>query len=334
MKFDKILIEKKIQANPYAKNIIKAFPNLPQIAIDSIDDVFGQVKKPYLQKRQSLSIFIGEKKGELVKAAPKAYGVEGDPHYYYIHSYNCIYECQYCYLQGYFNSPDLVFFVNHHDIISRMSQLYHTHNQQTIWFHGGEYSDSLATSSITGELELYWDFFSRHPRAMLELRTKSSHIKELINRQPLENIIVSFSLSPANKAKEHDLNAPPLESRLVAMKKLMKKGFSIAIHFDPIIYSSGLEIEYRELIDQLDHYVDVKKIKYLSLGVVRFTKKVYFEVKKNYPHSTLWRGEWAASFDGKKRYPKSMRLQVLKMVKKILIEKEIKEESIYLCMEG
>ena len=219
LKFDKILIEKKVQTNLYAKNIVNVFPKLPRIIIDSIDDVFGKVKKPYLQKRESLSILIGEKRGELIKVTPKTYGLDNDLHYYYIHSYNCIYECQYCYLQGYFNSPDLVFFVNHQDIIDRMSELCEIHPHKIIWFHGGEYSDSLATSSITGELGLYWDFFSNHPQAILELRTKSSHLKELINFPRLKNVIISFSLSPAKKAREHDLNAPPLETRLSAIKK-------------------------------------------------------------------------------------------------------------------
>ena len=44
---------------------------------------------------------------QLVKETPAAYGLSGEPHYYFIHSYNCLYECDYCYLQGYFHSPDL-----------------------------------------------------------------------------------------------------------------------------------------------------------------------------------------------------------------------------------
>ena len=114
----------------------------------------------------------------------------------------------------------------------------------------------------------------------------------------------------------------------------MEKGFSIAIHLDPIIYSTRLEIEYRELINQLAHSIDIKKIRYVSLGVVRFTKKVHLEVRRNYPDSNLWRGEWSTSFDGKKRYPKFMREPILKTVKKMLMERGVKEKSIYSCMEG
>ena len=70
--------------------------------IDKIEDIWGRVKKPYLQKRTTLNLFIGRKKGQLLKEAPSAYGVGSEKHFYYIHAYNCIYECEYCYLHFYF----------------------------------------------------------------------------------------------------------------------------------------------------------------------------------------------------------------------------------------
>ncbi|MEL6821384.1 MAG: hypothetical protein AAFP70_06475, partial [Calditrichota bacterium] len=107
--FECLFLEEQVKDNKYAMRILEAFPDVPVRDIRKVEDVFGRVKKPYLQKRTNLNLFIGRKEGNLVKEAPDAYGLDGEPHFYFIHAYNCIYECEYCYLQGYFNSPDLVF---------------------------------------------------------------------------------------------------------------------------------------------------------------------------------------------------------------------------------
>src|SRR3989337_415915 len=101
--FERIFLEKEVKDQIRAQEILKNLGRSDFEIIEKIDDIFGKVKKPYLQKRESLNLFIGKKRGTLVKQAPNAYGVLGEPHFYFIHAYNCIYECQYCYLQGYFN---------------------------------------------------------------------------------------------------------------------------------------------------------------------------------------------------------------------------------------
>ena len=335
--FDVIFIEDQISSHPRVLEIVKKYPNSTIKIIDKIENVFGRVKKPYLQKRTNLNLFLGVKKGQLVKLAPPAYGLSGEPHYYFVHAYNCIYECNYCYLQGYFHSPDIVLFLNHEEIaeeIKKIAHDYHTLNpEQKIWFHAGEYSDSLALTSLSGELSHYFKLFKNLPFCNLELRTKSVNIKELLKENPLDNIITSFSLSPAYRVKLNDLKTPPLKNRLEAIRELNSKGFPIGIHFDPIIYDDNFIEAYEELADQLLENIPAENIRYISLGVVRFTKEVYQKVQKNYPESDLLAQEFVRSFDNKIRYSKPMRLWMLAKIKQQLIDRQIRAERIYLCME-
>jgi spore photoproduct lyase len=166
--FKKILIEKSLYnaadaKTERAKKIIQFFPKAEVLEIESYENYFNKVFKPYLQKRDNLNLFLAEKKGQLIRKAPPAYGTLNEDHYFFIHAYNCIYECEYCYLQGYFNSPDLVLFLNHEEILQEMTAITQNHKGDTpLWFHAGEFSDSLALSHITQEIPLYWDFFSQH----------------------------------------------------------------------------------------------------------------------------------------------------------------------------
>ncbi|MBG08683.1 MAG: hypothetical protein CME68_07985 [Halobacteriovoraceae bacterium] len=335
--FEKIFYEKDIENHPKTQFLLNKFSQTPNMAINRVDDIFGRVKKPYLQKRTNLNLFIGSKRGQLVKETPSAYGLSGEPHYYFIHSYNCLYECDYCYLQGYFHSPDLVFFINHEDILNEMENVVKTNREKgnkTIWFHAGEYSDSLALSHLTKELPQYFDFFKKNPEAKLELRTKSANIRELKELSPLKNVIASFSLSPKDKIKDHDLKTPPLKARIKAIETLKNLGHPIALHFDPIIYGPSFKEDYKELLKSLMETINPEDIEYISFGVVRFTKEVYHQVKKNYPDSKIHHQEFIKSFDGKVRYMKPQRLWMLQTIKDLCLNQGFKEEQLYLCMEA
>lgn len=330
--FKRIFVEKKVIDHKITQNILSKFKTIEPELIDKVEDIWGRVKKPYLQKRDNLNLFIGRKEGALIKEAPPAYGKGSEPHYYFVHAYNCIYECEYCYLQGYFNTPDIVLFVNHEDIISEMEKLTLKTNGP-LWFHAGEFSDSLALSHLTDEFSYYFDFFKKYKNAFLEFRTKSVNIKKLLNYEPLENIFVSFSLSPEKNVKEHDLKTPPLKLRLKAIEELYKKGFKIGIHLDPVIYKDDFKESYQELLSDLNKHIPISEISYISIGVVRFTKDVYFETKKNYPESTLLQGEFIKSFDNKVRYNRPMRMWILNSLKDLSLSYNIASERVYLCME-
>ncbi len=298
--------------------------------IDQIENYWGRVKKPYLQKRETLDLYIGAKRGQLVKEAPPAYGHGSEKHFYFIHAYNCIYECEYCYLQGHFNTPDIVFFINHEEILQEMHKT--TIETPDCWFHAGEFSDSLALSHITNELPLYFDFFKDHPEAKLEIRTKSVNIKPLLSLTPLKNIIVSFSLSSEFSAKNFDLKCPSIKHRLNAISKLVAAGFMIGLHFDPIIYEDDFVNNYEAIIERLKDVLPDQHLAYVSIGVVRFTKDVYAQMLSNYPDSVLSNEVFTKSFDGKMRYNHPMRKWILNKVREKLLP-YYRSEKIYFCME-
>lgn len=332
--FSKIFIEKDILHLPRAQEILSKFRKVEVVKIDELEEIFNKVKKPYLQKRTNLQLFLGRKKGRLVKPTPQAYGMTSNPHYYFVHAYNCIYECQYCYLQGYFHSPDIVLFLNYEEIFNEMRDVVAQHPEQEVWFHAGEYSDSLALSHLTQELPELFDTFRDLPSARCELRSKSVNTKELLKISPLPNVICSFSLSSEENIRKFDLKTPPLAHRLVSLRVLKDHGHPIAIHLDPVIYSKTFAEEYTQLMNKITEIVSPKDIAYISMGVVRFTKDVFHQVKKNYPDSPLLQAEFVKSFDNKVRYSKPLRSWMLSKIKDICLQKGFSEKQLYFCMEN
>ncbi len=333
--FQKILIEKRIISNSIACNIIKHFPEVEVIPIETYDIYFNKIHKPYLQKRESISLFIAEKHGHLVRKAPEAYGLSSDHHYFFIHAYNCIYECEYCYLQGYFNSPDIVLFINHEDILQQMSHTLTTHKSgELVWFHAGEFSDSLSLSHITGEIPLYWDFTSRHSNARLELRTKSSNIRAVLGCSPSSHVFTTFSLAPSRLVRTIEHKTAPLSARINAMKTLLERGYQVGVHLDPIFYSPEVTTEYEEMFHLMGSLFPLNQIAYFSLGTVRYSKNVFAKVEKNYPHSIILQEEMGKGFDGKVRYSRPFRFILLNQIKSSLKAAGVQDHKIYFCMEN
>ena len=312
------------------KNILQKIKSNKIIHIDRYDEYFGKFKKPYLQKRDEINLYIAKKRGNLVKETPNAYGLDGDKHYYYIHQYNCIYECDYCYLQGYFNSPDIVLFINHQEIIEEMQKIMDK-SQNRVWFHAGEFSDSLALSHITNEFQYYYDFLDKNPKALIEFRTKSINTKALLG--PKENLFITYSLSPSEKIKQHDLKTPPLKHRLNAINKLYMAGYKIGIHLDPIIYDEDFKGKYNNFLNELNKAIPIKEIEYISIGVVRFTADVHNEVKKNYPESAIHKEELVKTENNLIRYNKPMRMWILNTVNEMILAYGINQAHVYKCME-
>ena len=206
-------------------------------------------------------------------------------------------------------------------------------SHKNIWFHAGEFSDSLALTHLTGELNYYHEFATKNAHCYLELRTKSANIKELLKLNPLENFITSFSLSPRDKIKAHDLKTPSLAARLKAIEKLYKAGHPIGIHLDPVIHSEDFEEKYQELIQDLSNIIPLSEVEYISIGVVRFTKDVYSQVKMNYPNTSYFHSELTKGEDGKIRYPRPMRYWILGKIKQMCLNAGASDKSVYLCME-
>jgi len=334
VKISTIFIEEQVQTHPRTKSILNKFPQTPVMTIRKVEDVFGRVKKPYLQKRDELNLFIGRKEGAVVKEAPAAYGLSGEPHYYFIHAYNCVYECEYCYLQGYFHSPDLVLYINYEEIAEEIRRLVNVvHPEQRVWFHAGEFSDSLALTHLTQEWSFFFELFSSLPSGRLELRTKSANIFPLKNMGCHPNIIISYSLSPHEIAKKYDRGAPPITSRLASLRSLTSWGYSIGIHLDPIIFFDNFLSQYQQLLSDLFTHVSVADIQYLSIGALRFSKSVYREVGRNYPTSPLLAQEFVKGLDGKVCYPQPLRRHLLESIKNICLDAGIPENRVYLCME-
>ncbi len=236
-----IYIEENILQHPRVIDIVARFPQARIITCGRYGEVFNPKAQNFRLQKQQPALILAEKYKNFALPAPAGYGIGAKRNYYFSHMLNCLYDCRYCFLQGMYQSANYVLFVNYEDFQDDIRQLCAESPAEDLHFFSGYDCDSLALEPVTGFAEQFLPFFAEIPNAWLELRTKSTQVRSLLNREPLPRCIVAFSLSPDEIAKKVEDKAPSVERRLDALCKLQEQGWQIGLRFDPLIYQSGYQ---------------------------------------------------------------------------------------------
>ena len=97
---DTIYIEKEIRKHPRTLGILSKFRNVRTIAIDRYGEVFNRKNQNFRIQKKNPCLILAKKHKGFVLPAPEGFGIGSSKNYYFSHMYNCIYDCNYCFLQG------------------------------------------------------------------------------------------------------------------------------------------------------------------------------------------------------------------------------------------
>ena len=285
--FSAIYVEKEIKEHPRTLEILGRFPSLPVIDCGRYGEVFNRNAQNFRIQKQLPALILARKYGNLVLPTPEGYGFEGQGSYYFSHMMNCIYDCRYCFLQGMYRSSNTVLFVNYEDFYSDLERyIINTNNAGN--YYSGYDCDSLALEPISHFCQFFLPLFRKHPNAMLEIRTKSTQVRGLLEVQALENVIVAMSFASEAATARWEHKVPSLKKRLEALVKLQNNGWPIALRFEPIIYTDTVLEEYESLFKWVFSSLNAAKIHSVSLGEFRMPTEFYKNISKLYPDEALY----------------------------------------------
>ena len=285
---DTLYIETAIQQHPRVLAIKQRFPHARIILCERYGEVFNPKAQNFRLQKAKPALILAEKYQKHVLPAPLGYGIGGQHNYYFSHILNCLYDCRYCFLQGMFQSANYVLFVNYEDFAEQIRQTCLATPDQAIYFFSGYDCDSLALEPITGFAEHFLPVFADLPNAWLELRTKSTQIRSLLQRPVLPQSVIAFSLSPDAIANKIEAKAPPVSKRIEAAAKLQQLGWPIGLRFDPLIYQADYKQQYQQLFAQVFATIKPETLHSVSLGVFRLPEHFFKKIHKLYPDEKLF----------------------------------------------
>lgn len=327
----RIYVEKNVKNSWLRKRLTEKYPSIKTIEIESLKDFTSKLNaqpSPSIYNARSQNIFIVKEKYDFFKRCPCTKRAVGCGYNIFNLAFGCIFECTYCYLQEYTNTPGIILPENVENFFDRFSDF----KRPGMRIGTGEFSDSLMIDDITGYSLPIIDFFAGHTDVQFEFKTKSDNIKNLLDRKHAGNIVVSWSVNPEKIINKNEFYTTNLEGRLAAMSKCKNAGYKIGIHFDPVFYYPEWENDYSELIDSIFSVITPKDIAWISIGSFRFKPETKKIIEARFPSNDILDAELLPGFDGKLRYTDSARFILYKSLI-TLLHKHSKKLPIYLCME-
>ncbi|TDJ57580.1 MAG: radical SAM protein [Nitrospina sp.] len=331
-----IYLEPEAEAYPLAQRVLRSFPHTPVVRGRPMSEVVSEVRQTSADvfgagKRQ---LVLSKFKGSFLKKCPGISPGMVCCNYYIVNLIkNCIYDCSYCFLQDFLeNNPVLSAFVNVEDLIEELEEVFTAHPQRTFRVGTGELTDSLALEAMLPYSDTLIPFFNKQTNAVLELKTKSDCVENLLQQKDPTNIIISWSLNPEEIVAQEEKGTASVQQRLEAARRCQEKGYRVGFHFDPILLFPGWERAYEELIDLVFQKTIASKIEWVSLGSFRYRPNLKKIIKERHHDTRLFIAEHVAGEDGKFRYLRPLRNHAYQTIR-ALLKKRSEALNIYLCME-
>ena len=326
----KIYIEEKAVGFPLTEKILKRFPEIPHEVISTLKD-FRKNEPNWLGSFGKDTLLIGLEAYDFLK--PCACTSNALPCNYYVLNlgFGCPFDCSYCYLQFYQNTPAIVVYANPERFTQELDKV--LTNQKGLWTRigTGEFTDSLALDSLTEYSKILVPYF-KDKNVFFELKTKSDQIENLLGLDHGGKTVVSWSVNPACLEKEESKTAP-IQKRIEAARRCQEAGYPVAFHFDPVFYFEGWEKHYQELIEEI-YSALIRPPQWVSIGTFRYHRDLKKVAEFRHPTTRVFLGEQVQDTqDDKFRYPDRVRTEIYQKMFEWLRAKDVKT-PIYLCMES
>lgn len=324
--FSHIYVEKESFHFPVTQKIINRFPKSELITIDHYKDIFCRSRQNYLLQKQSPALILAVKHGTLIYPGSPVCENFGNEHFYYTSSVmNCLYDCEYCYLQGMYSSANVVVFVNLDDIFSETDLLL---KKYPVYLCISYDTDLLALENILGYVTKWYEFAKARPELKIELRTKSANFRSLSSLAPIPNMILAWTLSPAFLSKTYEHNTPGTSERLANIKDALKYGWKVRLCFDPLLREENWKELYCDLIEKTFSSLSAENLFDISIGGFRVSKEYLKKMRKQRPFSAVLQYPFDLN-NGFYQYPEKHLTEMILFLKKE-IQKWIPEEKIYI----
>ena len=218
-------------------------------------------------------------------------------------AYGCPFDCSWCYLKGTFRFRPDVFekpVIKDYEKIELHTRTFLEGVKTPEILNTGEIADSLMFES--GKLpfsNFIIPIFSSQKLHKVLFLSKSSNVKNLLEIEPHDQAIMSFSLNAIPVAERWE-KAPPVLKRIEAARRVYQAGYEVRIRIDPMMPIEGWQEHYLQLIDIIFQNLVPERITLGSLRGLQST--INGCTDKSWVRYLKESSNWGKKIDFKTRY--------------------------------
>ncbi|MBR3604124.1 MAG: hypothetical protein IKL48_05590 [Elusimicrobiaceae bacterium] len=323
-----VYIENSVKDSALAQRAKKMFPQAEFYVWDGKQ----KVGSAYFSRRTD-TLLIHQEKYDFLKPCPCSQGNAGCGYNLINLGFGCRFECEYCFLQQYQNLHAVLLPANVQDFLDKIDQAQFRKGPfDRVRIGSGEFTDSLVFDELTQYSHDLVPFFKQRPHLQFEFKTKSTCINGLLKEGGAENVVISWSVNAPKFIEQVEHFTPSLTQRLSAAKQVAQAGYRLGFHFDPVVPFEGWKEAYLAAAEQIADSVPNEKVAWISVGLLRFSRELKKVVENRFPENWILDGEFLLEFDGKMRYPESLRQEAYEFFIAHL-KKLFPQTKVYVCME-
>ena len=281
--------------HPRTQGILAKLGDPEPVLVAHYKDVFCRRGQDRAMQRQSRKLILAAKKAPFLYPASDLCDAFGHPHFFYSsNAMNCLYDCEYCYLQGLYPSAHLVVFVNVDDIFREVDRELARH---PVYLSNSYDTDLAALEGLTGLCAEWIGFARSRPDLTLEIRTKSAGTSLIRSVEPASNVILAWSVSPQGIASAFEHGTPSVSARIGAMRQAIDEGWKVRLCVDPMIRTPDWKSQYASLIRSIRTRIRPDEFYEHSVGVFRVPADSLRTMRRIRPESAVLAYPFARTAD-------------------------------------
>jgi spore photoproduct lyase len=302
--FSRIYVEERIRAHPRTRAILERFPAASVIPIDHHQDVFNRGRQHFqLQKQRPALILAQETERFLYESDERIESFGPQRVFYNAMVRNCVYNCDYCFLQGMHPSGHILLFVNVEDFLSAaVDALAGGPKYVSISY----LTDILAFEDLVPFVRLWVNAARHHPDLTVEIRTKSDNFRAIADLEPPENVILVWSLTPERYSRAIEGGTASFKNRLFQARRAAQAGWRLRLCFDPVLLEEGWREEYPQAVEETFRAVPAERVEAVSVGVFRMNADFLKRMQRLRPDAPVLHYPYTVS-DGLASYEAALR---------------------------
>ncbi len=287
--FSKIYVEDGIDES-IVKQISQKLPKARIINVPHYKSVFNRSRQNISRQQSGKSLILARATGTLVYKGSDYCNAFGFDKFYYCSTVmGCLYNCEYCYLQGIYPCANIVAFVNTEDFFRELEEKIADEPALVCCSYD---SDITGLDGILGTVKLWLDFARRHPSITLEIRTKCAALKPF-EGEPVDNVIIAYTLSPDSACREYETRTPPASMRLKSALRLAEKGWRVRLCVEPVLAPIVADAEYISLADDIINACQLTKFEDIIVGEFRMNKACFAKIAEQRAESKLFHNPYS-----------------------------------------